>query len=148
MDSISFSQSVSKEFGNEKTSISELYFEDLDRRIDAITTEVIEKGNTILDTYEVLSDAISGGMGRSYGRERFDSKTTSVDNLNNYALSKEGRYVQARDHDRYFRQESTHLWQTLLRLCFFDRVLCLADHLFGRADPQYSPGGEYQLRHQ
>ena len=63
MDSISFSQSVSKEFGNEKTSISELYFEDLDRRIDAITTEVIEKGNTVLDTYKVLSDAISGGMG-------------------------------------------------------------------------------------
>ena len=61
---------------------------------------------------------------------------------------KEGRYVQARDHDRYFRQESTHLWQTLLRLCFFDRVLCLADHLFGRADPQYSPGGKYQFRHQ
>ena len=68
MDSISFSQSVSKEFGNEKTSISELYFEDLDRRIDAITTEVIEKGNTILDTYEVLSDAISGAVRRDLRR--------------------------------------------------------------------------------
>ena len=63
MDSISLSQSVSKEFGNEKTSMSELYFGDLEKRIDAITTEVIEKGNTVLDTYKVLSDAISGGMG-------------------------------------------------------------------------------------
>ena len=59
----SLSNEFSKEFGNEKTSLSDLYFDDLDKRVDSITTERIEKGNTVLGTYKVISDPISGGMG-------------------------------------------------------------------------------------
>ena len=60
----SLSNEFSKEFGNERTSLSDLYFGDAENReIDSISNERIAKGEIVLETYEVLSDPFLGGMG-------------------------------------------------------------------------------------
>ena len=64
MDSISLSRSISKI--DEKEAMSLTYAslkEAADRKEDSITTERLEKDNTILETYTIISDPISGGMG-------------------------------------------------------------------------------------
>ena len=53
--------SISKESIYEDLSFSDAFFEDATNR--SITNECIEKGNTVLELYDVISDAISGGMG-------------------------------------------------------------------------------------
>ena len=64
MNSLSLSNSISKETKYENTELSTAYFEDLKGRgSDAISNERIQNGDRILETYEVTSDAISGGMG-------------------------------------------------------------------------------------
>ena len=64
MDSISLSRSISKI--DEKEAMSLTYAslkEAADRKENSITTERLEKDNTILETYTIISDPISGGMG-------------------------------------------------------------------------------------
>ena len=64
MDSITLSNPLSKADGLEAMSLSFASLKDAaDRQEDSITTERLEKGNTILDTYKIISDPISGGMG-------------------------------------------------------------------------------------
>lgn len=64
MDSLSLSNSISKETKYENTELSTAYFEDLKGRgSDTISNERIQNGDRILETYEVTSDAIYGGMG-------------------------------------------------------------------------------------
>ena len=64
MDSLSFSNTISKQTVLEKTSMTYASLEDAKKREnDAISNERIQNGDMILDTYEVTSDAISGGMG-------------------------------------------------------------------------------------
>ena len=64
MDSLSLSNSISKETKYENTELSTAYFEDLKGRgSEAISNERIQNGDRILETYEVTSDAIYGGMG-------------------------------------------------------------------------------------
>ena len=56
--------SLSKRDTNEEMSVTAASLEEAARRTrDAITTERIAKNNTLLNTYTVVSDAISGGMG-------------------------------------------------------------------------------------
>jgi hypothetical protein len=62
--SLSLSNELSKEFGSEKTSITFAIIEDAKRQEnDAISNERINRGDVVLETYKVTSDAISGGMG-------------------------------------------------------------------------------------
>lgn len=64
MDSLSFSNTNEKLTQFENTEMSTAYFEDLkNRKDDAISNERIQNGDIILDTYEVTSNAITGGMG-------------------------------------------------------------------------------------
>ena len=69
-NSTSISISVSKGSINEEMSMYRASMEDADRQLadgvseDAISNESICKGDEILDTYKVTSDAILGGMGR------------------------------------------------------------------------------------
>ena len=64
MDSITLSNPLSKADGLEAMSLSFASLKDAEgRQEDSITTERLEKGNTILDTYKIISDPISGGMG-------------------------------------------------------------------------------------
>ena len=64
MDSITLSNPLSKADGLEAMSLSFASLKDaMGRQEDSITTERLEKGNTILDTYKIISDPISGGMG-------------------------------------------------------------------------------------
>ena len=61
MDSVSLTNTISKLEEQEAMSLSFACFKDAeDRQKDAITTECLEINNTILDTYTILSDAISG----------------------------------------------------------------------------------------
>ena len=68
-NSTSISISVSKGSINEEMSMYRASMEDADRQLadgvseDAISNESICKGDEILDTYKVTSDAILGGMG-------------------------------------------------------------------------------------
>ena len=68
-NSTSISISVSKDSVNEEMSMYRASMEDADRQLadgvseDAISNESICKGDEILDTYKVTSDAILGGMG-------------------------------------------------------------------------------------
>lgn len=68
-NSTSISISVSKGSINEEMSMYRASMEDADRQLadgateDAISNESICKGDEILDTYKVTSDAIRGGMG-------------------------------------------------------------------------------------
>ena len=56
--------SLSKRDVNEALSITDVSLEEAANRVrDAITTERITKDNILLNTYEVVSEAISGGMG-------------------------------------------------------------------------------------
>lgn len=60
----SLSNSLSKEFGAERNTISDAYFGDLKKRPPgSISTERIDKKVPLLGTYVVKSDAIPGGMG-------------------------------------------------------------------------------------
>ena len=64
MDSLSFSNTISKQTVLENTSMTYAALEDAKKREnDAISNERIQNGDRILETYEVTSDAISGGMG-------------------------------------------------------------------------------------
>ena len=64
MDSLSLSNTISKQTVLENTSMTYASLEDAKKREnDAISNERIQNGDMILDTYEVTSDAISGGMG-------------------------------------------------------------------------------------
>ncbi|MBR4762754.1 MAG: hypothetical protein IK087_00890, partial [Lachnospiraceae bacterium] len=64
MDSITLSNPLSKADGLEAMSLSFASLKDaVGRQEDSITTERLEKDNTILDTYKIISDPISGGMG-------------------------------------------------------------------------------------
>ena len=60
--STSISNSLSKGGLSEEMSLASLE-EAASRQQDTISNEQIRKGDPILDTYEVISDAISGGMG-------------------------------------------------------------------------------------
>lgn len=63
-NSISISISLSKGSINEEMSMYRASMEDADGLTgDAISNESICKGDEILDTYKVTSDAIRGGMG-------------------------------------------------------------------------------------
>ena len=68
-NSTSISISLSKGSINEEMSMYRASMEDADRQLadglseDAISNESICKGDEILDTYKVTSDAIRGGMG-------------------------------------------------------------------------------------
>ena len=58
------SNTISKEYENEKTSFTVASIGDAARREnDAISNERIQKDDIILDTYKVISDPIFGGMG-------------------------------------------------------------------------------------
>ena len=62
--SLSLSNSVSKATIYENMELSAAYLADLQNRTDAsLSDERIRKGDSILDTYLVLSDEITGGMG-------------------------------------------------------------------------------------
>ena len=62
--SLSLSASLSKNSLAEELSLTGAFLEEALRRQDtAITNEEIRLGDRILDTYEVKSEAISGGMG-------------------------------------------------------------------------------------
>ena len=64
MDSLSVSNTLSKETDSERTEMSTAYFDDLKCRENAaISNEAIRNGDPILETYKVTSDAIHGGMG-------------------------------------------------------------------------------------
>lgn len=64
MESLTISTPLSKRTGFEDSEMSAAYFEDLKgRNNDAISNEMIRKGDPVLDTYKVTSDAIPGGMG-------------------------------------------------------------------------------------
>ena len=66
----SISISFSKGSINEEMSMYRASMEDAERQLadgaaeDAISNESICKGDELMDTYKVTSDAISGGMGR------------------------------------------------------------------------------------
>ena len=64
LDSLTISNTLSKRSGHEDFEMTTAYYEDLkDRKNDAISNEMIQNGDLVLDTYKVTSDAISGGMG-------------------------------------------------------------------------------------
>ena len=60
---LSMSSNDSLSFSLSKDSILEEITKDDSSDPDSITNEEITKGITLLDTYEVISDAIKGGMG-------------------------------------------------------------------------------------
>ena len=63
-DSLSISLSLSKGTAAEETSLSIASLGEAAQRIqDSISNEKICRGDVILETYEVTSDAITGGMG-------------------------------------------------------------------------------------
>ena len=64
MDSFSVSNSISMKTAFESDEMTAAYLEELGtRETDAISNERIRKGDRILETYRVVSDAITGGMG-------------------------------------------------------------------------------------
>ena len=64
MDSFSVSNSISMKTAFESDEMTAAYLEELGtRETDAISNERIRKGDRILETYQVVSDAITGGMG-------------------------------------------------------------------------------------
>ena len=64
LDSLTISNTLSKRSGHEDFEMTTAYYEDLkDRKNDAISNEMIQNGDLVLDTYKVISDAIKGGMG-------------------------------------------------------------------------------------
>ena len=63
-DSLSLSASLSKNSLEEEMSLTGAFIEEaLRRQENTITNEEIRPGDRILDTYEVRSEAVSGGMG-------------------------------------------------------------------------------------
>ena len=69
MEEFSISNTLSKDSIFEELSMFSATMEDAESRfgqgagVDAISNEKIRKGDEILGTYEVISDAIHGGMG-------------------------------------------------------------------------------------
>ena len=67
--SVSLSNSISKSSMDEEMSLYEAALEDAASRLadgekaETISNERIRKGNEILGIYEVVSDAVHGGMG-------------------------------------------------------------------------------------
>ena len=102
-DSLSFSNTISKQTVLEKTSMTYASLEDAKKREnDAISNERIKNGDMILDTYEVTSDAISGGMG-SVWRVHHNSWNTDL--------------AMKRPQPRYFAEGSDKRKEQFIREC-------------------------------
>ena len=100
---ISISNSISKIDGVERTSLSYASIKDArDRRGRSITTERIEKGNTLLGIYEVLSDPASGGMGSVW---RIRHKNWNID------------LAMKRPHPEFFAEGSDAKKELFVREC-------------------------------
>lgn len=103
MDSVSLTNTISKLEEQEAMSLSFACFKDAeDRQKDAITTECLEINNTILDTYTILSDAISGGMGSVW---RVHNKNWDMD------------LAMKRPKPRYFAEGSRERKNAFIKEC-------------------------------
>ena len=100
---ISISNPVSKIDGVERTSLSYASIKDArNRRERSITTERIEKGNTLLGIYEVLSNPASGGMGSVW---RIHHKNWNID------------LAMKRPHPEFFAEGSDVKKELFVREC-------------------------------